>query len=111
MWKDLPHKNYIYLSLGLIAASAFSILIFKNFLPPVVPLFYGRPVGQSQLVGFWGLLIAPAVALAITLINLFIAKHVQDNFLKRVLVISSFFISLLTAITFFRIIFLVGFFN
>ncbi len=111
MWKDLPHKNYIYLSLGLSAASALSVFIFKNFLPPVVPLLYGRPVGQSQLVGYLGLLIAPTVAFAITLVNLFIAKRIQDNFLKRVLIVSSFFISLLAAITFFRIIFLVGFFN
>jgi len=111
MWKDLPHKNYIYLSFAVNIITALSILIFRSFLPPVVPLFYGRPIGQFQLVSSLGLLIAPIVAFLITLVNLYIARQTHDNFLKRILIISSFFVSFLIAITVFRIIFLVGFFK
>ncbi len=111
MLKDLLYKKYIYLSFTVIAVSLLSILIFRDFLPPLVPLFYGRPVGQAQLVGTLGLLIAPLVALIITLTNLFFARLVEDNFLKKVLVLSSSFISLLSLITILKIVFLVGFFN
>lgn len=110
LWGKVPLKSYIYSSLGItLAVSLFAILV-KGVLPPEVPLFYGKPVGEEQLASSLGLVIAPGVSLLVTLVNTILSAFVEDPFLKKALVISAFFVSLLTAITIFKIIFLVGFF-
>ena len=110
IWKEVPLKNYVYLALGANVLTLLFILLIKNFLPPEVPLFYGNAVGESQLVETFLLIIAPAVAILILCLNVFLSTVVGEPFLKKVLIISSFFVSMLTSITVFKIIFLVGFF-
>ena len=110
IWDLAPSKNFVYLAVFLNSISLLAIVLLRGFLPPVVPLFYGRPVDESQLVTILGLLIAPGVSFGILIINLVIAAKINDLFLKKVLVLSSFFVSLLVTITTFNIIFLVGLF-
>jgi hypothetical protein len=110
MWKNLPYKGCIYLSVCLNAVSVVIIFILRGALPPIVPLFYGLPGGTEQLTPTLGLLLAPATGLIITGINVFISTFNKDVFLKKSLVISSAFISLLLTITVVKIILLVGFF-
>jgi hypothetical protein len=110
LWGKVVLKNYAAAGLSLSLLSAILILIFKRTLPPQVPLFYGLPVGEAQLTSYWGFLIAPAASLVISFINILISSLISDNFYKRVLIISSFFISVLVIITTLKIIFLVGFF-
>lgn len=110
LWGKVVLKNYALAGISLSLLSAILILAFKRNLPPQVPLFYGLPVGESQLVSSWGFLISPTAAFVITIVNIFISSLVSDNFYKRVLIISSFFISILVIITTLKIIFLVGFF-
>jgi hypothetical protein len=115
MWKNLPYsyvpyKSFVYLSVFLNIVSVVIILVLKGFLPPVVPLFYGLPTGNEQLVPTLGLLWAPLAGLVITLINIFVSILNQDDFLKKSLIISSAFISLLLTITVIKIVLLVGFF-
>ena len=86
------------------------ILILKGFLPPIVPLFYGLPDGVEQLTPYFGLILAPAIGLVIPFVNIFISNTIRDIFLKKALVISSAFISLLLAITIIKIVLLVGLF-
>lgn len=109
-WRQAQFKNYVYFSIGLNVLTALAVLIFKKEMPPIVPLFYGRAIGESQLVNLAGLLIAPGVSLFITILNLFLSSITSDLFLKKVYVITAFLISLLTTITVVKIIFLVGFF-
>lgn len=109
-WKQAQFKNYIYFSVALNVLTALTVLIFKSVIPPIVPLFYGRAIGESQLVGFFGLLIAPGASLFITLLNLILSSITDDLFLKKVYVATAFIVSLLTTITVIKIIFLVGFF-
>lgn len=109
-WKDLPFKGYLYASLVLIVFTLAVILIARNFLPPVVPLLYGRPEGAGQLVNSLGLLIAPAATFVIALINIILSGIIKQVFIQKVLIISTFLISVLTAITVLKIVFLVGMF-
>lgn len=110
LWGKVVLKNYAVAGLSLSLFSALLILVFKGILPPQIPLFYGLPVGETQLTPYWGFLIAPAASLVISAINIFISSQITDSFYKKVLIISAFFISILVAITTVRIIFLVGFF-
>lgn len=88
---------------------ALSLLLFKSILPPLAPLFYGRPMGEAQLTKTLGLLIAPGVGILITLLNLFLSLGIKDDFLKKLLAISAIIISVLTTITIIKIVLLVGF--
>lgn len=97
-------------AIALTIASAMAIVVLKNWLPPLVPLFYGKPSGSGQLVTTYELLIAPGVSLLVIIINTFLSLYIPDLFLKKTLIIGAFLLSLLTAITVFKIIFLVGFF-
>jgi hypothetical protein len=110
MWKNTPYKGCVYFSVAVNLASIILIFALKAFLPPVVPLFYGLPSGSEQLVQTLGLILVPMVGLIITITNVVINGFVEDNFLKRILIISSTFISILLTITIIKIIFLVGFF-
>lgn len=109
-WGKVPLKSYIYLSLGVTLLTSVAALILRNLLPPEVPLFYGKPTGEEQLTSSLGLLIAPAVSLLVTILNTALSTLVENPFLKNVLIISALFVSLLTGITIFKIIFLVGLF-
>jgi hypothetical protein len=110
MWKKLPLRGVIYGSFGINLASVALILALRSFLPPVVPLFYGQPYGEFQLVPTLGLLTVPATSVLITLINSIIATRLHDHFYKKALIFSSLFVASLGLIAILKIIFLVGFF-
>jgi len=110
MLKNLPFKNYLYLSLGLDVATILVIFFFKSFLPPVVPLLYGNPTGTGQLIPTLGLLIAPGVSLVITIINTILSLLTKNDFQRKILMLSAFIVSILTTITVIKIFFLVGYF-
>ncbi len=97
-------------SLALSLVSGLSILALRNWLPPLVPLLYGRASGPGQLVPTLELLIAPGVSILVTLINTFLTFYIEDVFLRKTLIIGALLLSLLTTLTIFKIIFLVGFF-
>jgi len=110
MWKKTPFKGYVYFSFGLNLILIVAILVLRDLLPPVVPLFYGLPIGTDQLISTTTLVVAPIAGLVITLTNVFISNLLSDGFLRRSLIISSGFVSLLLAITVIKIVLLVGFF-
>jgi len=110
MLKNLPFKGYVYFSIVSNILIVTLIIAIKSFLPPVVPLFYGLPVGSDQLIPSIGLTIAPIAGLTIALINIFLSNLTRDTFLKKTLIVSSAFISLLVAIAVIKIILLVWFF-
>lgn len=110
MWKKVTYRNYFLAAIIISVVAAVSLLLIKSFLPPVVPLFYGRPSGEAELTMALGLFIAPGASLAVTFLNLLLSLWVKDDFLKKILAISSIVISALMAITIVKIVFLVGFF-
>ncbi len=110
-WLKTPFKGFFYASLVLGFSSIVFILAFKSFLPPIVPLFYGRPFGESQLVPVLYLFFAPIVSVVITLANSGLAMLTEDSFSKKILISGAFLLSLLITITILKIIFLIGFFG
>jgi len=109
-WKKIPFRN-LFIVAGIISIiSALSILLVKGFLPPVVPLFYGKPIGVEQLSVNLSLLLIPSVSIVITLVNILIGKSVGDDFLQKSLAVSSLLISFMSFLTVVKIILLVGFF-
>lgn len=108
--RQIPFRGYVYVSFGLSLATAFFILVMQSYLPPEVPLFYGRTVGPEQLVSKLEFIIPPGVSALITSTNALISTLISDDFLRKILAISSFVVSLLVTITILKISFLVGFF-
>jgi hypothetical protein len=110
MFNKVVFRNYFLVAVGVDILTILTPLLLRNLLPPLVPLFYGRPVGERQLISTLGLSIAPLASLLITVVNLLLSLRAKDLFIKRVLAISALVISALTAITVTKIIFLVGLF-
>jgi len=110
MWKNLPLRGYIYASFSINLLLVIIVIALRSFLPPVVPLFYGLPSGESQLVPSLGLLIVPGVSFLITILNITVALSFKDEFFKKTLIVSSALISVLALIAVLKIIFLVGYF-
>lgn len=96
------------LSIGLILIMLFILGINLDRLPPKLPLFYSLTWGDNQLVPASQLVILPLAATLIMLINLVLSWHLHSSqlLLKRLLVISSFIITLMTFITVVKIVYL-----
>ena len=109
-WKRVPFHNYFFIATIINILSVAVVLAVQGFLPPIVPLFYGRPEGVAQLVKPLGLLIAPATSLLISAINLILNIWTSDIFLRKILAVTSLIFSIIGLITIVKISFLVGFF-
>lgn len=110
MWKKVTYRNYFLAAIIINICVVILFLLLKGFLPPLTPLFYGKPVGELQLTSTFGLLITPGVSFLITVLNILLSLWVKDDFLKKILAITTIIVSLLVAITTVKIIFLIGFF-
>jgi len=84
------------------------VFVLGGFLPPEVPLLYGLPEGQDQLVSTYYLAIPALVSLIITIVNLILSSIVNDDLSKKALILISLVITLFSTITTIKIIFLVG---
>lgn len=85
-----------------------AIFLFQKKLPPQVPLFFGKPQGEEQLVPWVYLIIPPALSALITLINTFLLKVTKDHLLQKVLLASTFLVTALSSSSVFQIVRLVG---
>src|SRR5579859_4073122 len=85
-----------------------AILLLKNSLPPVVPLFYGLPVSLDELTTNIGLAIPPLISICLIIINTIIARSTNDAFLEKIFMGLIVAISALSLITIVKIITLVG---
>ena len=81
------------------------ILIFFQFLPPQMPLFYSLPWGEAQLANHQQFFIIPASITLIDLINLFFIWHLHPSqvFFKKLLILTSLIATLIFLITFIKI--------
>jgi hypothetical protein len=107
--QEIPYKNVIFISFVInVAVIGFILLIRKNHLPPVVPLYYGLPEGESQIVPVVNLTFPSIIALVIIAINTLITSLLKDDFLKKTLIIASLAATFFSVITIIKIAFLVG---
>jgi uncharacterized Tic20 family protein len=84
------------------------VLLIQRWLPPQVPLFYGKPSGEEQLTSSLVLTLPSIVSLLILLINVSFAAVLKDEFLRKTLVLAAIAVTFFAAITTIKIIFLVG---
>lgn len=84
---------------------ALFILIFFQFLPPKLPLFYSLPWGNAQFANHQQFFIIPATITLVNLLNLTIIWHLhnQQKFFKNMLILASLTVTLIFLITFIKI--------
>lgn len=104
----LPYLKLVYIAIGVNTAVILGILIFQNLIPPEVPLFYGLPEGNTQVANSEELIIPSMISLLVILTNISVSSILQNDYLKRVLIIVSIIITLLSLITTLEILYLVG---
>lgn len=104
----LPFTRYIIAAVIINLIVIIFIFILKNFIPPEVPLLYGRPEGEEQLVSMAWLTIPQFISLGVIITNCLLAYIINEDFLKKVLVLFSLLVSAFSVITTLKIIFLVG---
>jgi hypothetical protein len=102
------NKNYFFGPLAINFFTCLIALLAQVVLPPQIPLFYGLPVSTEQLSPSLGLLIPGGLGIVINSANLLLWLKIKDNYLKRILLISSYIVSFFAVITTIKIIFLVG---
>ena len=95
--------------IGNLATLAF-VIIIQNQLPPLIPLFYGLPKTEEQVATSISLVIPGILATSVILINLLISQITNDDYLKKILILTGVVSAFLSTITTLKIIFLVGVF-
>jgi hypothetical protein len=106
--KNLAYKNPIIFVFFVNLLLVVFVISMQSFLPPVVPLLYGLPKGEEQLVPKL-FLASPALASELVLIvNALLIKLIKDDFLQKSLFYLIVAVCALCAITTLRIFFLVG---
>lgn len=108
-FEKLPLKKLFIFSFVLAFLGILINLASQLILPPEIPLLYGLPQTEIQLVSPLWIITPQVVSIIITLINCLIALKISDTFLKKTLAVTSLFVSILGIITTFKIVFLVGF--
>jgi len=106
--KSLPFRQYFFAGIILNVVLILGVLATQKFLPPVVPLFYGLAEGEQQLAPKLFLALPAVVSLLILIVNSLISFKIQDEFLKRALILAAIGSSFFAAITIIKIAFLVG---
>lgn len=105
-------KRVLYINTSLVFLfTNISLIIFIfviiQKLPPEMPLFYGLPRGEEQLGAALSLIIPLLLSSVFVVINSILAYFITSLFLKKVLVVGSYFTAILSIITVVRIISLV----
>lgn len=103
-----PFRDFVAIAVIVNVILIGATLALHSFLPPEIPLFYGMPEGAAQLASSWLLALPSLVALFIILVNLLIASFVENDFLKRVIIIGGVTATFFSATTTIQIMFLVG---
>lgn len=104
----IPFFRLLIVSIVLSLLTILSTLLSQKYLPPEVPLYYGYPDGKDQLAPSIMLLIPSVSSFLFLVVNGLIAMVIEDEFLKKSLVIASFAITFIATVTTLKIIFLVG---
>ena len=103
---DLLGPTIVCLAINLLLIV--TVVLARNALPPLLPLFYGAPSGEDQLAR-QGFLVLPLIMVtAISIINILLSRIVSDLFLQRILFGFTVVTTLLSTITVIRIMLLVG---
>lgn len=102
-------KTKIYLTSFILNSSLIAgVFLGKNMLPPEVPLFYGLPEGEGQLVHWQFLGIPSIIAIVFTIINFLICKNSKNVLIKQISTYILIPINFFSLVAIIKIIVLVG---
>jgi len=106
--KKVPFSKQVIccllINLVMILLATLSIFV----LPPEIPLLYGLPEGNDQLVKNWAIIIPNLVAFILMFINTIFAINTKDEYIKKIIVLAGFTATFFATITVIKIFFLVG---
>jgi len=105
---NIPFGKFIVYAISINLILIILIFIFRNHLPPQIPLFYGLPEGKEQLASSLTLTLPSLLSLTILLLNLGLSFIIQEEFIKKALILSSLLVALFSLITTLKIFFLIG---
>jgi hypothetical protein len=94
----------IFINLALIG----TVVLLRKNLPPEVPLLYGMPEGETQLVKTIFLTLPAFLTIFFSIINFLISIFVKEKFARQILIYSLIFLSFFSLVSIAKIIFLVG---
>lgn len=103
-----PFRDFVAFAVIVNTILIATSLFLHSFLPPEIPLFYGLPEGIDQLASSWLLPLPALTALLIILVNLLVASFIEDDFLKRVIILGGIATTFFSAVTTIEILILVG---
>lgn len=98
-----------FLIFGNIIMIGFFIFRF-NFLPPQIPLFYSRSLGESQLADTWMIFLLPFILNILYIVNNYFEKKIslENNLIKKVFKYLNLFLITAFTLIFIKIIFLIS---
>lgn len=91
---------FLFISLSTILYAFFQF----NSLPPEIPLWYGRPIGENQIAQKDFIFLPSAISIFYIIVCLLFIKKVKDKFLIKILIGTAFLSTILTTITTVKII-------
>ena len=97
------------LTIACIVVSAIILLWRYQTLPPLVPLWYGKPWGADRLAHPLWLLLLPVASLIILIINTIASRTITRDMLifSQILAATALLVSILSLVTLAKIVFLV----
>ncbi len=87
------------------------IILFKfRTLPPQIPLFYSKPIGEEQLADIWFIVVLPFFMNALFFLNNLISRKFfnDDPFIKKIFYFVDMFLIISFTLIFAKIVFLVS---
>lgn len=106
--ENIPFKDFVGAAVLINILIIALVVLIQKLLPPQLPLFYGLPEGEEQLVSSLSLVIPNLASLIIIATNVILSYLLKDEFLKKFLIITAIGVSLFSAITTIKIVFLIG---
>lgn len=104
--ENIPFKNPLITAVSVNIIIILIILLLQGFFPPQVPLLYGLPEGEAQLVSSLSLTIPSLISLLIIVINVFISYLLKEEFFKKVLILAAVGLTVFSATTTIKIVML-----
>lgn len=106
--KEVPFGSYVLTVIIFNFVVILFSLLSQKFLPPQIPLFFGTAEGTGWLAPNYLLALPNTIALGVLLVNVIISKKIEDDFLKKVLILGGISLTFFATITCVKIFFLIG---
>ena len=103
---DIPFKNSLLVATFANIVIILVVLLLQKYFPPQVPLLYGLPEGEEQLVSSLSLTIPSIVSLLVIVVNILISYLLKDEFFKKILIVTAVGLTIFSATTTIKIAFL-----